>query len=227
MMTTSPDARGDIRPVPLSVSARQLLLITAGGLAGGALIVLGAVMPAEYNVDPLGLGQLTGISRLWAPDTQAFGGTAPLSYASASPKTAHVAEIPLGAAGWDEAAVEYKVRMSPGQSIFYRWSVVNLDGSPAATAIEVDQHGHDTPPEGQAETVIEFRKDQLLSDQGSLTAPFEGIFGWYFKNRAEDPVIVRLEVEGFYSLVAPGEPGNEFNVTPVEPAAPAPEDGSP
>jgi hypothetical protein len=110
--------------------------------------------------------------------------------------------------------------MAPGQSIFYTWSVVNLDGTPGTVPVEVDQHGHDVPPEGQAETVVEFRKDRLLADQGSMTAPFDGIFGWYFKNHAEDPVIVRVEIEGFYRLVPPGEPGNEFNVRPVEPAPP-------
>ncbi len=209
----------EIKPVALNVSGRTLALITGGGLAGGALIVLGAIMPAEFNVDPLGLGKLTGIGRLWAPEAETFGGSgAALSHASETPKTSHIVEIPLGAASWQEAAVEYKVHMLPGQSIFYTWSVVNLDGTPGTVPVEVDQHGHDVPPEGQSETVVEFRKDRLLADQGSMTAPFDGIFGWYFKNHAEDPVVIRVEIEGFYSLVPPGEPGNEFNVRPVEPA---------
>lgn len=208
-----------IKPVALNVSGKTLALITGGGLVGGALIVLGAIMPAEFNVDPLGLGKLTGIGRLWAPEAETFGGAgAALSHTSEAPKTSHVVEIPLGAAGWQEAAVEYKVHMVPGQSIFYTWSVVNLDGTPGTVPVEVDQHGHDVPPEGRAETVVEFRKDRLLTDQGSMTAPFDGIFGWYFKNHAEDPVVIRVEIEGFYSLVPPGEPGNEFNVRPVEPA---------
>jgi hypothetical protein len=52
-----------IKPVALNVSGKTLALITGGGLVGGALIVLGAIMPAEFNVDPLGLGKLTGIGR--------------------------------------------------------------------------------------------------------------------------------------------------------------------
>lgn len=213
----------EIKPVALNVSGKTLALITGGGLVGGALIVLGAIMPAEFNVDPLGLGKLTGIGRLWAPEAETFGGAgAALSHTSETPKISHIVEIPLGAAGWQEAAVEYKVHMAPGQSIFYTWSVVNLDGTPGTVPVEVDQHGHDVPPEGQSETVVEFRKDRLLADQGSMTAPFDGIFGWYFRNHAEDPVIIRVEIEGFYSLVPPGEPGNEFNVRPVEPEPAAP-----
>ena len=57
-----------IAPVQLKVSGKTLALITAGGLLAGALIVLGAIMPAEFNTDPLGLGKLSGIARLWAPD---------------------------------------------------------------------------------------------------------------------------------------------------------------
>ena len=48
--------------------ARPSPSITGGGLVAGALIVLGAIMPAEFNVDPLGLGKLSGIGRLWAPE---------------------------------------------------------------------------------------------------------------------------------------------------------------
>ena len=210
------DTKPDIAPVQLNVSGKTLAMITGGGLIGGALIVLGAIMPAEFNVDPLGIGKLTGIGRLWAPEAETFsGGGAALSHASEGPKASHTVNISLGAAEWQEAAVEYKVHMRPGQTIFYKWTVVNADGTPGTVPVEMDQHGHDTPPEGQPETVVEFRKERLLSDQGSMTAPLDGIFGWYFRNHAPDPVIIQLEIEGFYDLVPPGEPGNEFSVKPL------------
>jgi hypothetical protein len=47
----------------------------------------------------------------------------------------------------------------------------------------------------------------------------EGIFGWYFRNHAGDPVIVRLQVEGYYQLIPPGEPGNEFKIRPKDTVA--------
>lgn len=213
-----------IAPVHLNVPGKTLALITGGGLLAGALIVVGAIMPAEFNTDPLGIGKLTGISRLWAPEAQGFSGDgAALAYASNLPKSSHIVEIPLGAADWKEAAIEYKVAMQPGQSIFYSWTAANLDGTPATVPVEVDLHGHDTPPEGQPETVVEYRKERVLSDQGSLTAPIAGIFGWYFKNHSPDPIVIRLEIEGFYTLVAPGQPGNEFSIRPFDPNAPDPD----
>ena len=209
-----------IKPVQLNVSGRTLAAITGGGLLGGALIVLGAIMPAEFNSDPTGLGKLTGIARLWAPETKGFSGASELGYSSQTPKTSLIVDIPLGATEWKEAAIEYKVAMLPGQSIFYKWEARNLDGTPVTVPVEVDQHGHDISPEGGAETVVEYRKDRLLSDQGSMTAPLAGIFGWYFRNHASDPIMIRLEIEGFYTLVPPGQPGNEFSIRPFDPNAP-------
>src|SRR5262249_54634911 len=82
--------------------------------------------------------------------------------------------------------------------------------------IEFDFHGHTLNAEGEAMTVAEYRKDKGLADAGSLTAPFEGIHGWYWKNTNADPVTVKLEVWGFYALVPPGKPGNDFKVHPLE-----------
>jgi hypothetical protein len=211
----------DIRPVALTVSGKTLALITGGGLLLGALIVVGAIMPAEFNTDPLGIGKASGISRLWAPEEKDFAGSGALATSSDAPKQSHIVDIPLGAADWKEAAIEYKVAMKPGQSIFYKWTATNLDGSPATVPVETDQHGHDLPAEGQPQTVIDYRKARLLADQGSLTAPIDGIFGWYFRNHSPDPIIIRLEIEGFYTLVPPGQPGNEFSIRPFDPNAAA------
>lgn len=209
----------DIRPVALTVSGKTLALITGGGLLLGALIVVGAIMPAEFNTDPLGIGKASGISRLWAPEEKDFAGSGALATSSDAPKQSHIVDIPLGAADWKEAAIEYKVAMKPGQSIFYKWTATNLDGSPATVPVETDQHGHDLPAEGQPQTVIDYRKARLLADQGSLTAPIDGIFGWYFRNHSRDPIMIRLEIEGFYTLVPPGQPGNEFSIRPFDPNA--------
>ena len=211
----------DIRPVALTVSGKTLALITGGGLLLGALIVVGAIMPAEFNTDPLGIGKASGISRLWAPEEKDFAGSGALATSSDAPKQSHIVDIPLGAADWKEAAIEYKVAMKPGQSILYKWTATNLDGSPATVPVETDQHGHDLPAEGQPQTVIDYRKARLLADQGSLTAPIDGIFGWYFRNHSPDPIMIRLEIEGFYTLVPPGQPGNEFSIRPFDPNAAA------
>lgn len=209
-------------PPTLDVKPKTLALIVGGGLAIGALIVVGAIMPAEYNMDPLGIGKATGINRLWAPDTNEFTGAGPMSSISDAAPATHAVELPLGAAGWDEAALEYKVRMVPGQAILYRWTAFNLDGTPATVPVEFDTHGHDVVAEGEEETVSQFETGRALSQNGSITAPLDGIYGWYFRNHSDDPVMIRVEVEGYFAIIPPGEPGNEFGIRPLDaPAEPS------
>ena len=210
-----------IAPVQLKVSGRTLAMITGGGLLAGALIVLGAIMPAEFNTDPLGIGKLSGIARLWAPDEKTWkpgAGTEP-AHSSATPIVRTTLDIPLGAADWPEAALEYKFAMKPGQTLIYKWEALNADGSPVTVPVEFDFHGHTLAADGEEMTVANYRKDRATSDTGAITAPFDGIHGWYFKNHAPDPITIRLVAEGFYSLVPPGQPGNEFRVRPKETTA--------
>ena len=63
-------------------------------------------------------------------------------------------------------------------------------------------------------TVADYQKSQAQSASGSLTAPFEGIHGWYFENLSDDPAVVRLTIEGFFDIIPPGAPGNEFGIRP-------------
>jgi hypothetical protein len=215
-----------IAPVQLKVSGRTLALITGGGLVAGTLIVVGAIMPAEFNVDPLGIGKLSGIARLWAPDENTWkpGAGMEPAHSSATPMTRTVMEIPLGASDWPEAALEYKFAMKPGETLLYRWQALNEDGTPATIPVEFDFHGHTRAVDDQEMTVATYRKDQALSDSGSLMAPFDGIHGWYFRNHSPDPIRIRLEATGFYALIPPGQPGNEFKLRPKEsaPWEPAP-----
>jgi hypothetical protein len=216
--TPEPIAPNTIKPVQLKVRPKTLALITGGGLVLGTLIVVGAIMPAEFNTDPLGLGKLTGISRLWAPDEKAWTPGAGMNpqHSSAQPVQRAVVEIPLGAADWPEAAVEYKFAMKAGEGLVYRWQAFNEDGSPAAVPVEFDFHGHTLAQDGKEMTVANYRKDRALADTGILMAPFEGIHGWYFKNHAPDPIRIRVEVRGFFALVEPGQPGNEFRIRATE-----------
>lgn len=211
-MTETPQT--EIKAVQLNTSPRTLAMIVGGGLLAGTLIVVGAILPAEYNVDPLGLGKLSGIGRLWAPAENEWQGAATPAFTGAAAIQHNTFEIPLGAADWPEEALEYKFAMKPGQAYLYTWTI---EGVPGATLkpIEFDFHGHTLAADGQEMTVAEYKKATALTDTGALSAPFEGIHGWYWKNTNPDPVTVKLEVWGFYDLVPPGQPGNEFRVNPL------------
>ena len=207
-----------IRPMPKG----RLILATLGALALAALIVLGAILPAEFNRDPLGLGNLSGLSRLWAPEDQrvetAAGAARAREYDVAF--RTDVVEIPLGdfLAGADKSELEYKVRMKKDATLIFAWEVI---GTSEPRDFHFDQHGHTTPAPGQPMAVSTWRQAFGLKQQGALTAPFDGIQGWQFSNSSEKPVVVRLRLAGFYELVPPGQPGNEAGIVANVPAAQA------
>ena len=213
-----------IAPVQLKVSGKTLALITGGGLVAGALIVLGAIMPAEFNTDPLGIGKLSGIARLWAPDEKKIDtdtSSGPLAREYDVPLRSDVIEIPLtdflgGAKG---SELEYKVDMKEGATLIYEWQVIGAD---KANDFHYDFHGHTTPDvKGEQMTVATYKQAYGLSQQGALTAPFDGIQGWQFSNSSEKPVVVRVKLTGFYELIPEGEEGNLAGIVANVPAAQA------
>lgn len=200
----------------------RLILATVGALLLAVLIVLGAILPAEFDRDPLGLGRLSGLSRLWAPEDQQVDTAAGAARAREYdvPFRTDVIEIPLGdfLAGADKSELEYKVRMKKDATLIYAWEVV---GTTEPRDFHFDQHGHTTPKPGEAMAVSTWRQAFGLKQQGALTAPFDGIQGWQFSNSSEKPVVVRLRLAGFYELVPAGEPGNAAGIVANVPAAQA------
>lgn len=207
------------RPMP----RRRLILAVLAAAILAVLIVLGAILPAEFNRDPLGVGRLSGLSRLWAPaevsvDANKAGAARAREYDA--PFRTDVVEIPLGdfLAGADRSELEYKVRMKKDATLIYAWEVI---GTREPRDFHFDQHGHTTPAPGQAMTVATYRQGFGLKQQGALTAPFDGIQGWQFSNSSETPVVVRLRLAGFYELIPSGQPGNEGGIVANVPAAQA------
>ncbi len=207
-------------PAELTLKPKTLALVVGGGLLAGTLIVVGFILPAEYHMDPLGVGKLTGIARLWAPpetkvDTNSSSG--PLAREYETGFRTDTIEIPLtdflgGAKG---SELEYKVRMKKDATLIYEWEVI---GAERNDDFHYDFHGHTTPLKGEAMNVASYKQDYGLRAQGALTAPFDGIQGWQFSNSSEKPVVVRLKTSGFYDLVPAGEEGNLAGIVANVPA---------
>ena len=129
------------------LSAGRLILSLVATLVLAVLIVLGAILPAEFNRDPLGVGKLSGLSRLWAPEEETVdpntGGVARTREYEV-PFRSDVVEIPLGdfMAGADKSELEYKVRMKKDATLIYAWEAI---GTQEPQDFHFDQHGHTTP----------------------------------------------------------------------------------
>lgn len=203
----------------LSLSRARLLVLTTGAVIAGALIVAGIVLPAEFNRDPLGFGEWSGLSRLSAkPATSVTADATPARQANeyATPFRSDTLSIPL-AAGGDAAhrdELEYKVRLKKGADLIYSWQVVGLDN---AEEFYYDFHGHVPAPATTSSkklVVATYRQAMGLEANGALRAPFDGIHGWFLQNQSDHPITVKLRIAGFYELVPPGEAGNEAGLRP-------------
>jgi hypothetical protein len=182
----------------------QLGKATGAALAVAALILTVAVLPAEYGIDPLGAGKLLGLTRLNAgakkeadvvpPLPLAGAGTpAPGTIASASPVARTAAALRS-----DEMTVtlkpgegaEVKALMRKGEHVVFSWAT---DGAP----VKADMHGE--PEHAKANEFTTYWKEpQQTGAQGTFTAGFDGIHGWFWRNKGAQPVTIKVKVSGFH-----------------------------
>lgn len=200
---------------------RKGLALTATALVSAAVILVSVILPAEFGIDPLGLGRITKTISLYHPrvnvvDTNAAAETA---RNHSIPWRSDVVDIPLASyVDGGVSELEYKVSMIQGDILLYSWDAIRENGTAvASTEVYSEFHGQ-TPDDahklapGEHMTVAYYFKSFGSSDNGTLTAPFTGIHGWFLQNQSDTPLTIRLRLAGYYRLVSPGNPGNEFGL---------------
>ncbi len=179
-------------------SGRTLAVTTVVAAAVAAILLFGAVLPAEYGVDPIGTGRLLGLTAMsQAPvlpassPTPASTGAAitfqadgPVVHAS-TPFAADMVELRLSPYQF----VEYKYRLEKGATMLYAWKATAMP----KYDFHADPDGTPAPPP------VSFDRTPKLEAHGTLTAPFSGIHGWYWENMGGDPMTITLRTAGFYS----------------------------
>lgn len=184
---------------PPAPRAGQLGLQVLGAALLGTVLTVTVILPTEYGLDPTGFGALTGLNALSAPPeiVVATKFSAPPDIARAEPLPFHqdVVTIPIGAFGVTLGATEYKVTLEEGQTMVYSWK--------ASAPVVFEFHGHTLPTDGSPAVVMDYIKGQAAQSSGTLTAPLDGIHGWYFANPTFEDVSVELTLAGYYTL----EPG--------------------
>jgi hypothetical protein len=183
---------------PTEIIGKAKLALAAGAaILVAGLVLVAFILPAEFAVDPLGIGAKVGLLDLGvtgeqvealeqAAATGSRAGQAAIIAAQERPFNTETVEFNLGPAG----SIEYKYRLEQGESLHYSWS--------ATGPVNVEFHAEpDGGPAGYAQT---YEKSQGTAKSGTLTAPFPGIHGWYWQNTGSEPVTVTLTSAGFYNL---------------------------
>ncbi len=192
-------------------SSSSLLKATLIAVVAAIILLVLIVLPAEYGIDPTGVGEATGLTELNAEpvyrieisdviggnetirevEIPAFGEPTPLpNPAVFQDQEAAPQIISMDVTIPAETQTEIKMVMTEGKAIVYSWQVDRGD-------IYVDFHGHDVS--FGPDFFVRYKEQQEgAGNNGSLTAPFDGEHGWYWLNYNEYDVVVTLTITGYY-----------------------------
>ncbi len=180
---------------PIASGEKRRLLQTLGGAgAVAAALLVFAVLPAEFGIDPTGVGGALGLTRL-------------------APANAEASRVQDIAPARDAVAftlapfesLELKYVGDKGAAIIYEWS--------GNGPLHYDFHGEQ---EGAEEgTALSFGRGDAAARAGQIVLPFEGEHGWFWENRTDADITVEIEVAGFFTEGIVYRDGGRF----VRPAA--------
>lgn len=187
-------------------------------LVVAVVLLITVILPAEYSIDPTGIGGKLGLTELSNPAPQAteqsshkrlvFIDTAsgleelPVNLQQNSDEPI---PLPNPTVFQDHTAApetrhftitlqpneqtEIKMLLKAGQVALFQWTS-NID------ELYVDFHGH--IPDADAYWVRYKEEESNGSGQGSLVAPFDGEHGWYWLNISESVVTITLDLQGYF-----------------------------
>ncbi|MGS0681764.1 hypothetical protein ACVBIL_11420 [Shewanella sp. 125m-7] len=208
------DANSQIQnPIPVHSNATLFKASVCATVIAAVLLVT-AILPAEYNIDPTGIGQamgLTKIAQATSPQTEKITlfsvanatepSTASILSITIAPTVAEIKQVRAAEPGMRQDSIdivvaagkglEYKLLMNEGKHLEYDWQT---DGG----ELYFDFHGE---PQGDSTGFYEsFAITTASKMKGTLTTPFSGAHGWYWKNKTDNPITVTLSTKGAYLI---------------------------
>ncbi len=161
-------------------------LIKASAISGilAAVVLISAILPMEYGIDPLDIGKTLGLIPLSAEVLTVQDSL--LEQAPEFREDSVAIEVPGG------KGLEYKFYIAEGNTIRYAWDSAEQE-------LFFDFHGE---PEGDTSGYFEsYTVSTSNKVRGSMTASFSGSHGWYWKNESLSSVTVTLKTEGTYKII--------------------------
>lgn len=211
--------RPDLNELP---SSAQLLRSTVIALIAAVALLVTVVMPAEYAIDPTGVGRLLGMTQMGelkatlaaeAAAEEPAAEPQPAVAAAQPAPAAAPAPAPVAAAPTPEPqqppvtmqkhevnltlkpnqATEIKLEMKKGAEARFHWTA---NGG----LLNYDTHGDPyKAPKGFYHGYGKGK--QTPEQQGVLVAAFDGKHGWFWRNRSNQTVKLTLRTEGDYITI--------------------------
>ncbi|MDP3190792.1 transmembrane anchor protein [Rhodoferax sp.] len=203
-------------------SSRKLMRSTILAALSAAVILVTVVQPAEYGIDPTGVGRVLRLTemgqiktRLAAEAAVETAGQKPAAEPSiagitvsnpqpASPtfQTATPEATPVAAAAqpssWRD---EMSFTLKPGEGMEVKMRMKEGEKTVFAWAVEGGMVNYDTHGDSIGRSISYEKGRAVSSDDGDLIAAFTGNHGWYWRNRGEADVQLVLRTRGEYSAI--------------------------
>jgi hypothetical protein len=191
-------------------SAKRLLVSVVAAVVVAVLLLVTVILPAEYGIDPTGVGNALGLTALRAPArtmeiTDVLAGNEAVREVEI-PDVGEPVPLPNPAVHQSQGTgpetrtlmitipqdgqTEIKTVLQQSKVVTYSWQVDR-------GTVYCDFHGHD--PAAGNEFFVRYEEHQEgATAGGSLVAPFAGEHGWYWLNYNEFPVTITLTVTGYF-----------------------------
>lgn len=157
-------------------------------VAGSLLLLF--ILPAEYGVDPTGIGGAMGLTALSQGGNELHFGDRLGTVHQAEPAAPRTDTVTIQLGGLGDK--EYKLHLDANQSMLYSWTSTGV--------VTYDFHGDPDKPSRPGE-FSSYEAKQGMNGAGSFQAPFAGRHGWYFQNVGNEPVTITLHTWGYYDVI--------------------------
>jgi len=193
---------------------KQLFRSTFIAIVSAIVMLVTIVLPAEYGVDPTGIGRLIGLTQMGeikvqlaeeaAADQNPSSSASLPEAATSAPAEMAPAEIvaqPTAAPTieWRDTRIvtlapgeasEIKLTMLSGETAYFHWSV-------AEGGANFDLHG-----DGANGAFISYKQGRNAPrDEGEFQADFDGVHGWFWRNRTDISITITLQTRGAYTNI--------------------------
>ena len=191
-------------------TSRQLVRSTVLAAVAAVALLVAVVLPAEYGVDPTGIGRVLGLTEMGTTKKQlaaqsaadkviaAPTATLPGTQTTVTAATQTVAPNAVLAVEWRD---ETPITLAAGQGLEIK--LVMVQGAKAQYAWTVDggEVNFDTHADGQGKSISYEKGRGVSAKEGVLEAAFTGNHGWYWRNRGKAEVKIILRTRGEYTAI--------------------------
>ncbi|MES0196687.1 transmembrane anchor protein [Mesorhizobium sp. M0011] len=196
-------------------TSMQLLRSTVIAILAAAAILVTIVLPAEYAIDPTGVGRALELTEMGEIKTQLAeeaeqdrlrelqNGTptaVPAPDQQSSLLKRVFAELVIGSASAQELRTdEMSVTLKPGEGaeiklVMAKGAQAKYSWTANGAVVNFDTHG-----DGGGENISYEKGRGAAEDEGVLEAAFDGNHGWFWRNRTDADVTVTLKTNGAYT----------------------------